>query len=69
MPASHRAVREMIADAVLPEEMHMRSAKYLNNAIEQDHRSIKSKTNVILSSKRFKGAAIAILSIELMRRI
>jgi transposase-like protein len=35
--ASHRAVREMIADALLPEGMHVRSSKYLNNVIEVRH--------------------------------
>lgn len=41
--ASDRAVREMKADGVLPENTTLRSSKYLNNLIEQDHRNIKSK--------------------------
>src|SRR6202035_1553794 len=45
--ASHRAVREMIADALLPEGTQVRSSKHLNNVIEQDHRNIKSRTNVM----------------------
>jgi transposase-like protein len=35
--ASHRAVREMKADGLLPEDTKVRSSKYLNNLIEQDH--------------------------------
>ena len=35
--ASHRAVRELKADGLLPAEMKLRSSKYLNNLIEQDH--------------------------------
>jgi transposase-like protein len=35
--ASHRAVREMKTDGLLPEDTKVRSSKYLNNAIEQDH--------------------------------
>ena len=35
--ASHRAVREMKADGLLPEDTKIRSSKYLNNLIEQDH--------------------------------
>jgi transposase-like protein len=35
--ASHRAVREMIADARLPEGTHVRSSKYLNNVVEVRH--------------------------------
>ena len=67
--ASHRAVREMKADGVLPEDTTLRSSKYLNNVIEQDHRNIKSRVNVMLGFKRFKNAAITIAGIELMHRI
>lgn len=67
--ASHRAVREMIADALLPEGTHVRSSKYLNNVIEQDHRRIKSRTNVMLGFKRLRSAATTISGIELMHRI
>ncbi|MBB5421721.1 transposase-like protein [Paraburkholderia sp. JPY171] len=45
--ASHRAVREMKTDGLLPEDTKVRSSKYLNNVIEQDHRHIKSRTNVM----------------------
>jgi transposase-like protein len=34
--ASHRAVREMREDALLPWRTKLRSSKYLNNLIEQD---------------------------------
>ena len=37
--ASHRAVREMKADGLLPEDTKIRSSKYLKNLIEQDHRN------------------------------
>jgi transposase-like protein len=46
--ASHRAVREMSADGLLPEDANVRTSKYLNNLIEQDHRNVKSRTNVML---------------------
>jgi len=67
--ASHRAVREMKADGLLPEDTKIRSSKYLNNLIEQDHRNIKSRTNVMLGFKRFRSAATTISGIELMHRI
>src|ERR1700751_4940237 len=35
--ASHRAVREMKVDGLLPQDTKIRSSKYLNNLIEQDH--------------------------------
>jgi transposase-like protein len=35
--ASHRAVREIKADGLLPEDTKVRSSKYLNNLIEVRH--------------------------------
>ncbi|CAE6867863.1 hypothetical protein R69746_08218 [Paraburkholderia aspalathi] len=67
--ASHRAVHEMKADGLLPEDTKIRSSKYLNNLIEQDHRNIKSRANVMLGFGRFWSAATAISGIELMHRI
>jgi transposase-like protein len=67
--ASHRAVRELKADGCLPTETKLRSSKYLNNVIEQDHRSVKQRVAVMLGFKQFRNAAIAIAGIELMHRI
>lgn len=68
--ASHRAVREMKADGELPADTKLLSSKYLNNLIEQDHRSVKSRgIGPMLGFKRFKTAAITIAGIELLRRI
>jgi transposase-like protein len=67
--ASHRAAREMIAQGQLPEDTNIRSSKYLNNLIEQDHRNIKSRTKVMLGFKLFRNAATTISGIELMHRI
>ena len=67
--ASHRAVRELKADGSLPTDTKLRSSKYLNNLIEQDHRSVKQRIAVMLGLKRFRNAAITIAGIELMHRI
>ncbi|WP_431311391.1 IS6 family transposase [Paraburkholderia aromaticivorans] len=67
--ASHRAAREMKVDGLLPEDTAIRCSKYLNNLIEQDHRNVKSRTNVMLDFKRFRNAANTISGIELMHRI
>lgn len=67
--ASHRAAREMQVDGLLPEDMKVRSSKYLNNLVEQDHRNIKSRTKVMLGFKRFRNAAITLSGIELVHRI
>jgi transposase-like protein len=67
--ASHRAVREMKADGLLPGYTKVRSSKYLNNVVEQEHRNIKSRTKVMLGFKRFGNAVITLSGIELMHRI
>ncbi|MGF6995432.1 transposase-like protein [Paraburkholderia sp. GAS32] len=67
--ASHRAVREMKADGLLAEDTKVRSSKYLNNLVEQDHRNIKSRTKVMLGFKRSRNAAITLSGIELVHRI
>ena len=67
--ASHRAAREMKAEGLLPADTEVRSSKYLNNLIEQDHRNIKSRTKVMLGFRRFRAAATTIAGIELMHRI
>ena len=67
--ASHRAVRELKDDGLLPEGTKVRSSKYLNNLIEQDHRSIKQRIAAMLGFKRFRNAATTIAGIELMHRI
>jgi transposase-like protein len=37
-PASHQAVAELKAEGVLPAQTLVRTSKYLNNIVEQDHR-------------------------------
>jgi transposase-like protein len=53
--ASHRAVREMPNDNRLWKHTRLRSSKYLNNLIEQDHRGIKARTNPMLGFKSFSS--------------
>ena len=53
----------------LPEDTKVRSSKYLNNLVEQDHRNIKSRTNVMLGFKQFMNAAITLAGVELMHRV
>jgi transposase-like protein len=67
--ASHRAVREMRTDGLLPKGTKLRSSKYLNNLIEQDHRGVKSRTVPMLGFKNFESAIITIGGVELLRRI
>lgn len=67
--ASHRAVREMPKEDYAWKHTKLRSSKYLNNLIEQDHRGIKSRTGPMLGFKSFDCAATTIAGIELLHRI
>ena len=67
--ASHRAVRAMQQDGLLPKPTKLRSSKYLNNLIEQDHRGIKSRTRPMLGFKNYDSAVITIAGVELLHRI
>ena len=67
--ASHRAVAEMKSARVMPRRVGVRSNKYLNNVIEQDHRRIKHRIGPMLGFKRFDTAAITICGIELAAKI
>jgi transposase-like protein len=62
--ASHRAVRDMKTDGELSADAKLRSSKYLNNLIEQDHRGVKLRIGPMLGFKRFRTAAITIAGIE-----
>ena len=67
--ASHRAVREMPDENEALKDTTLRSSKYLNNMIEQDHRSIKARIGPMLGFKRFRRAKITVAGIELLHRI
>src|ERR1019366_6998596 len=67
--ASHRAVREMSAENGAWKDTKLRSSKYLNNMIEQDHRGVKSRIGPMLGFKNFDRAAVTIAGIELLHRI
>ena len=67
--ASHRAVREMKANGELAADTKLRSSKYLNNLVEQDHRGVKSRVGPMIGFKRFETSAIMVAGIELQRRI
>jgi transposase-like protein len=58
--ASHRAAREILKEHRHDKRTKIRSSKYLNNLIEQGHRSIKLRLGPMLGLKRFRRATIAI---------
>ena len=67
--ASHRAVGELKDTGELPKRVVLRSSKYLNNLIEQDHRRIKQRLRPMLGLKSFRTARVVIGGIELAERI
>jgi transposase-like protein len=49
--ASHRAVTQLKEVGTLPASVQVRSSKYLNNVVEQDHRRIKQRIRPMLGFK------------------
>ncbi len=43
-PAFPPAVEALKAEGVLPRRVRLRQCKYLNNVVEQDHRTVKKRT-------------------------
>jgi len=67
--ATHTAIRELKQSAVLPANVVVRTSKYLNNLIEQDHRRVKQRVYPMLGFRRFENAAVTISGIELAHKI
>jgi transposase-like protein len=49
--------------------IEIRQVKYLNNIVEQDHRSIKGITNFMLGFKSFDSASITLNGIEIVHML
>jgi transposase-like protein len=67
--ASHRAITELKSAGTISHRVGIRSSKYLNNVVEQDHRRIKQRIRPMLGFKRFETTAITISGIELAEKI
>lgn len=68
-PASHSAVAELQERGVLRPQAKVRTSKYLNNLIEQDHRRVKQRIYPMLGFKKFANASVTISGIELVQKI
>ena len=55
-PACPPAINELKNDKILHKDVGIRQIKYLNNIIEQDHRSIKRIVNPMLGFQSFRSA-------------
>jgi transposase-like protein len=62
---SHRALRLLRREQPAWRRVRVRSSKYLNNIIEQDHRAIKRRCASMKGFKFFDNAAITIAGVEL----
>jgi transposase-like protein len=66
---SHRALRLLRREHATWLRVKVRSCKYLNNIIEQDHRAIKVKCRAMKSVQSFQTANTTITGLELAHRI
>jgi putative transposase len=67
--ASHRAIAQLKSNGELPKRVPVRTSKYLNNLIEQDHRRVKQRLHPMLGLKSFRTAVVVISDIELAEKI
>lgn len=67
--ASHRALRLLGNEDPKWKSVVVRSCRYLNNIVEQDHRVIKQRCASMLGLKSFETAAVTFAGIELANRI
>ncbi len=62
-------MRELKASGLLPQTTRLRSSKFLDNLVEQDHRNVKLRVRTMLGFKAFRNAAVTTAGVELMHRI
>jgi transposase-like protein len=67
--ASPQAVAKLKAEGVLSAQTLVRTNKYLNNLIEQDHRKVKQRYYPMLGFKTFGNAGVTLSGIELANKI
>jgi transposase-like protein len=68
-PAYPAAVRALKQDGVLPQRVRLRQCKYLNNVVEQDHRTVKKRTWLAKGYNTFQSAWRTIEGIETVSMI
>jgi IS6 family transposase len=68
-PAYPAAVEALKAEGTLPRRVHLRQCKYLNNVIEQDHRTVKKRTWLAKGYGSFRSAWRTLQGIETMSMI
>jgi transposase-like protein len=67
--ASHKALRLLRQENPRWQNVVVRSSRYLNNIVEQDHRAIKRRCAPMLALKSFRTAVVTLAGVELAHRI
>ena len=68
-PAYPAAMEELKANDVIPRRVLLRQCKYLNNVIEQDHRSVKKRVWLAKGYGSFQSAWRTLQGIEAVSMI
>ena len=68
-PAYPLAIEELKAEAVLSKRVRLRQCRYLNNIVEQDHRTVKRRVRLAMSYRSFRTAWKTLQGIETMHMI
>ena len=68
-PAFPSAHQELIEEDELPSASKLRRVKYLNNVVENDHKSVKCKSRYRQWYQSFATASATISGMETMRMI
>jgi len=68
-PAYPAAVDALKADGILPRRVRLGQCKYLNNVVEQDHRTVKKRTWLAKGYGSFQSAWRTLEGIETMSMI
>jgi len=68
-PAYPAAVDALKTEDALPRRVRLRQCKYLNNVIEQDHRTVKKRTWLAKGYASFQSAWRTLEGIETMHMI
>ena len=68
-PAYPAAVEALKADGMIPRRVELRQCKYLNNRIEQDHRTVKKRVWLAKGYGSFHSAWRTLQGIEAVQMI
>ena len=68
-PAYPAALRTLQRESILPRQVRLRQCKYLNNIVEQDHRSVKKRTWLAKGYGSFQSAWRTLEGIETVNMI